>query len=297
MRAHEFAAAASSAGFGEDFHHADERLGIVASLQHEAHAQRIAFQLVIATEFRRAPLHQHLADHLAGVRAAVLVGKQYRHALSDAGPHLRVRHLLIRMTAHHVPHLMSQHARELVLVLQATKQGLRDENLPARQREGIDGLRIGQQMKLKAIRRLLRSRGGQQTLPHLLHQSHRRGIARGATHFTDHARRRLQPQRHFFLRRGNRQPLRAPGELIRELRRAHPIVNHRAHDEEQPHDDARIAAHTALWATVGGEDSLTREQAAERFHDCFIDRSHPSGQAAPALAFARCFGLMRPSHA
>ena len=50
MRAEEFGRGASLAGLPQDFHHVEHRVGIVAGLGHEADAQAIGFQFVVAAE-------------------------------------------------------------------------------------------------------------------------------------------------------------------------------------------------------------------------------------------------------
>lgn len=243
MRAEEIRAPPATADLGEDLHHTDEFLRLIARLQHEAHAERIGFELVIAAELHHPPLCHHLGQMSSGV--VLTIAQQDARSLRQTAPQPRACHLLVRVTAHDVPHLMTENTGELVFVLQAAEQGLGDENLAARQRKGIHRRAIRQQVKIKAIRRLPCRGGGQQPLPHGLHLRHCLRITRGAAHLADHLRGGLQPERDFLLRRGDGERLHAAGELVLILRRAQPVIHDRSHDHQQADHDSRIAAHTA----------------------------------------------------
>ena len=68
----------------------------------------------------------------------------------------------------HVPDLMAQHAGQFRFVAQLFIQSHRDEDLPAGQGESVDRLRVVEQMKLIAIRAVLRIGAGRQQFADVL---------------------------------------------------------------------------------------------------------------------------------
>ena len=64
---------------------------------------------------------------------------------------LALGHLLGRMTIDHVPDLVTEDARELGLVVHAVEQARGDEDLPAGQGEGVDRLRVAEQVEMEVL--------------------------------------------------------------------------------------------------------------------------------------------------
>ena len=103
------------------------------------------------------------------------------------------------MTAHHMAYFVGQHAGQLRFGLEVFQQTLRDEHLPTGQREGIEGLVVGQQVKLEFVGRLASFGAGNDFLTYLLHGGPRLRVGADATVLRSHGRRCLQAQGYFLV--------------------------------------------------------------------------------------------------
>jgi len=201
MRAEELRLPVTFCRFLENFHDFDHRCGIIARLRHKTHAQLVCFEFIAAAIFQINQLRHSHGDHGVGAGAIGVIGISRR----DNGSTRETLHELLfcqvfsAMPADNVTNFMSKHPRKLPFCREARIESLSNEDLPPRQRKGIDHIRVSQQVKLKRV-----------VAPGCITMLHHRitdpvnpglpfGVAAFASVVVRHLGRCLQPQRHFLL--------------------------------------------------------------------------------------------------
>src|SRR5688572_12432728 len=105
MRAQYFRRArAISHGPLEDFHHFDERLGLVAGHDEKLHADAIGLGLIFAAILGLDQLTNHLSN---GLTSAPAIGSRHRSRHGDALEQGILRHLLVGMLCEDMTNLMT----------------------------------------------------------------------------------------------------------------------------------------------------------------------------------------------
>ena len=110
---------------------------IVTGARGDRHADPVSFEFLRAREARQRKLGFGERQRTGG-----WIGDHIRNHAADKFGFARMLFAQFGMVRHDVPHLVGEHRSELRVVIGQCDQAARDIKLPARQREGINGLRI-----------------------------------------------------------------------------------------------------------------------------------------------------------